>query len=475
MKAQTGQKLDLPGRVGYYPLDASVENQFKNLADPTKPANMVVIQTDKDLQVVEGKFGHAIKLVGDSFVDLGNKVAYFERNQPFSISLWYKALADSLQGPIFSKTGGFANGFRGYELLAAGDGTLRALITHTWPANGIEVVTKDKIPLGQWVHLALVYDGSSRASGLEIYLNGKSLPLETETDNLQRSILSYGKDKLSTGHPGNLQIGKRGTNFAETLDQAVIDEFSVFDRRLSALEVESLFTASNAVKDYLARGKEKELYAHYLTAVDSRYRDRYRNLTRLRGEENELLSALPEVMVMQDRQHPRPTYILARGVYDAPTEEVFPGTPAYVLSFADDLPKNRLGLARWVVHQDNPLTARVAVNRYWQLIFGRGIVSTVDDFGNQGAFPSHPELLDWLAVQFRESGWNVKELLKLMVTSAAYKQTSAWSELLKEKDPENVWLARGPSYRLPVEMIRDNALAASGLLARDIGDRKSVV
>jgi hypothetical protein len=176
-------------------------------------------------------------------------------------------------------------------------------------------------------------------------------------------------------------------------------------------------------------------------------------------------------MVMEERKDTRTTFILGRGAYDAPTEQVFPGTPKAVLAFSDNFPKNRLGLARWVIHEDNTLTARVAVNRYWQLIFGKGIVSTSDDFGNQGAFPSHPELLDWLAVQFRDSGWNLRELLKLMVTSATYRQSSDWNGRLREKDPENVWLARGPSYRMPVEMIRDNALAASGLLVKEIGGR----
>jgi hypothetical protein len=471
IKTKPEHKLVPKGNVGHYPLDAPSDDQFKNLADPSNPASMVVIQKDKELQIVVGKVGNAVKLVGDSYVDLGNKVAYFERNEPFSISLWYKALSDSLDGPIFSKTGGFANGFRGYELLAGGDGRLKGLITHTWPANAIEVHTREKIPVGEWVHLAMVYDGSSKAAGLEIYLNGKLQAVEIETDNLRRSILSYGKDKRSIGHPGNLQIGKRGTNFAETLDQSLVDEFSVFDRRLSALEVDALYTMSNPINSYIELGKEKELYDYYLLAIDSDFQARQSNLTRLRGEENALLSAQPEVMVMEERKESRPSFILARGAYDAPTEQVHPGTPNAVLAFPDDLPKNRLGLAKWVTHDDNPLTARVAVNRYWQLIFGRGLVSTTDDFGNQGDFPSHPELLDWLAVQFRDSGWNLKELLKLMVTSATYRQSSDWNERLREKDPGNVWLARGPSYRMPVEMIRDNALAASGLLVKEIGGR----
>jgi len=471
VKAKPDRQLPIKGRVGHYPLDSPINNTFKNLANPSNPADMVVIQKDKDLQIVEGKFGNAIKLVGDSYVDLGNKIGYFERNEPFSISLWYKALADSLEGPIFSKTGGFANGFRGYELLAAGDGTLKGLISHTWPANAIEVHSKEKIQVGNWVHLAMVYDGSSSAEGLQLFLNGKLLTLEIKTDQLKRSILSYGKDKLSIGHPGNLQIGKRGTNFAETLDQSLLYEFSVFDRQLSALEIDALYSSSNPVNSYIELGKEKELFDHYLLTINTDFQNHQNQLTSLRGEENAILSAQPEVMVMEENKETRPTFILGRGAYDAPTERVYPGTPKAVLGFSDDLPKNRLGLAKWVIHEDNPLTARVAVNRYWQMIFGRGIVSTSDDFGNQGKFPSHPELLDWLAVQFRDSRWNLKELLKLMVTSATYRQSSEWSDRLREKDPENVWLARGPSYRMPVEMIRDNALSASGLLEKKIGGR----
>lgn len=471
LKSKPHHKVEVKGRIGHYPLDAPVKDQFKNLAEPSKPADMVVIQKDKEIQIVEGKFGNAVKLVGDSYVDLGNEIAYFERNEPFTISLWYKALKDSLEGPIFSKTGGFANGFRGYELLVRKDGKLAGLMSHTWPANAIEVHSLDKIPIGEWVHLAMVYDGSSRAMGLQLFLNGKQLDLDIKTDHLKRSILSYGKDKLSTGHPGNLQIGKRGTNFAETLDHSLVDEFSVFDRRLSALEIEVLYGASDPILSLSEKGSEEDLLDFYLLNLNQDFQKGLNQLTQLRGEENALLSAQPEVMVMGERKEPRATFILDRGTYDAPTHEVFPGTPKAVMEFPNDLPRNRLGLAKWVIHKDNPLTARVAVNRYWQMIFGKGIVASSDDFGNQGDFPSHPELLDWLAVKFMESGWNLKELLKLMVTSNTYQQSSSLNDELKEIDPGNVWLARGPSYRMPAEMIRDNALAGSGLLVKEIGGR----
>lgn len=465
------RQVVLKGRIGHYPLDVPIENKFPNLANKAKPADMVVIQQDKKLQIVEGKFGNAIKLVGDSYVDLGNEIGYFERNEPFSISFWYKALKENLDGPAFSKTGGFANGFRGYELLSRKDGRLSATLNHTWPANAIEVHTEEKIPVGEWVHLVMSYDGSSRAKGLNLFLNGKPMALKIITDNLKRSMLSYGKDKRGSGNPGNLQIGKRGTNFAETLEGALVDEFSVFDRKLSAVEIAKLYGNPDPLLTYLKSEDQQALLEYYLLNFSQPYKKNLEELTQLRGEENAILSAQPEVMVMQDLREPRPTFILDRGAYDAPTKQVYPSTPAAVMEFPDDLPKNRLGLAQWLIHPDNPLTARVAVNRYWQMMFGNGLVKTSDDFGNQGELPSHPELLDWLAIGFRESGWDVKALLKLMVTSATYQQSSVLDEESLEKDPANVWLARGPSYRMPAEMIRDNALASSGLLVREIGGR----
>ena len=168
-------------------------------------------------------------------------------------------------------------------------------------------------------------------------------------------------------------------------------------------------------------------------------------------------------MVMEEMEDARPTFVLNRGVYDDYGEQVSPSTPASLLAMSENLPRNRLGLAQWLTHPDHPLTARVAVNRYWQNYFGRGLVKTAEDFGNQGELPSHPELLDWLAVSFVESGWDVKALQRLIVTSETYKQNSyAHPDLLKQ-DPENVWLARGPSIRLTSEMMRDNALTASAL------------
>jgi hypothetical protein len=175
------------------------------------------------------------------------------------------------------------------------------------------------------------------------------------------------------------------------------------------------------------------------------------------------------IMAEQPPDKKRATFVLNRGQYDQPTTPVEPGTPASVLPWDTALPPDRLGLSQWLFSPKNPLTARVAVNRYWQEIFGRGIVATPDNFGMQGALPTHPELLDWLAADFQEHGWNLKRLLRQMVTSAAYRQSSQASQDDLTRDPENRWLARAPRYRLAYEIIRDQLLATSGLLVKKIG------
>jgi hypothetical protein len=176
-------------------------------------------------------------------------------------------------------------------------------------------------------------------------------------------------------------------------------------------------------------------------------------------------------MVMQEMSKPKKTYLLSRGQYDAPAKEVFPNTPERIFPFPSNLPKNRYGLAQWLTDDRNPLTARVAVNHLWQNFFGNGIVKTAENFGNQGEVPSHLDLLDWLAIEFRESGWDVKKMNKLIVMSATYQQDSKASLIAKEKDPENRLLARGPANRLTSEMIRDNALTACGILNKKIGGK----
>jgi hypothetical protein len=216
--------------------------------------------------------------------------------------------------------------------------------------------------------------------------------------------------------------------------------------------------------------QKAQLQEYYLKHEDAEYRSFLDEQKKLKAREADILKPMTTVMVMTDAPSPRDTFILERGAYDAPTTvKVTPGTPSILPPIPPDAPGNRLGLAQWLFRPDHPLTARVAVNRYWQQVFGTGIVSTPADFGVQGEFPSHPELLDWLAVEFREGGWDVKRLLRLMVTSATYRQSSRVTREVLQRDPDNRLLARGPRYRLQGELVRDNALAISGLLVRKMG------
>jgi len=205
------------------------------------------------------------------------------------------------------------------------------------------------------------------------------------------------------------------------------------------------------------------------SSVPAEVRSAFGQLTKLREQRASYDAGISTLMVMEEMPTPRETHILLRGAYDAPGEVVTPDVPAILPPIPADFPKNRLGLAKWLVDPSNPLTARVAVNRFWQMFFGTGIVKTVDDFGSQGESPSHPELLDWLATEFVRTGWNVKEMQKTILTSATYRQASEATPEMVQKDPENRLLAHGARYRLPAETLRDQALSMAGLLVEKLG------
>jgi hypothetical protein len=209
--------------------------------------------------------------------------------------------------------------------------------------------------------------------------------------------------------------------------------------------------------------------AYYVNQEDSLVARTRRKLLQTKAEWYAAVKDVKQVMVMEETPGVKQTYLLNRGQYDLKGEKVYPGTPTAILPYPTSFPKNRLGLARWLTDPSHPLTARVAVNRIWQQFFGTGLVKTSEDFGNQGEMPSHPELLDWLAVQFMESGWDIKKMIQLIVTSKTYQQDAFASQALREQDPENRLLARGPSKRLTAEMLRDQALVASGLINRKTG------
>ena len=215
--------------------------------------------------------------------------------------------------------------------------------------------------------------------------------------------------------------------------------------------------------------EHQKALADYFRQQDDQYTKLQEQIDELEKERKRIELEIPTTWVMQELDEPRTTHVLMRGSYDQFGETVTAGVPAVLPPIDPDWPRTRLGLARWLVDPRNPLTARVIVNRYWQSLFGRGLVDTADDFGTQGGLPSHPELLDWLALDFRESGWNIKRMMRMLVTSATYRQSSRGTPDAYRDDPDNRWMARGPRFRLPAEMIRDQALAASRLLVPTIG------
>ncbi|MCL6259235.1 DUF1553 domain-containing protein [Aquiflexum sp. TKW24L] len=463
---QKVSKLDFPAsRVGFYSFD---QNSIQNLLNPSQKGTMESSEVKNQKPAyVEGFRGKAVKLNGDSWLDLGGS-GIFSRSEPFSVSIWISVPKSLTDGAIFHKgSGAVLYNWRGYHL-SLKNNRLELLMAHSAPYNAITKLTEQNIPRDQWINLVMTYDGSSKAQGLKVFLNGLEMVTQTTHDNLYKDILLQG------GQPG-LQVGAvwRGKG----LKDALVDEVSVYDKELSSLEVmqiakldEYKLILAQTGNEFNAQEKQA-LKKLYLNNHSVAYREKLKAVVAQRKTYADSVERIPEMMVMQDKTNKRSTYVLTRGEYNMRGEEVFPNTPESVLPMREDQPKNRLGLAQWLTDAENPLTARVAINRFWQNYFGRGLVATSEDFGNQGQLPSHPELLDWLAVEFQNSGWDVKAMQRLIVTSATYRQGSKNRPELMEKDPDNYLLARGPSVRLPAELIRDNALFAAGLLNPSIGGK----
>ncbi len=459
---------------------------YQNMVSDTLP-----LETHGDLDhpipFVKSPAGLGVQLVGESYLEMKNVAGkdgkfslnapgWFERNQPFTVSLWVNVNDPKLTGPLFNRNLGPFNGFRGYECERLEDGRLAFRISYVWPDDAIDLETVDKLPLNKWMQLTMAYDGSSRATGLHIYANGQPVRTRIITDNLTQSLI-WGKKKSTWGSGAvNFAMGQLHDH---NYKGYAVDELRIYKRKLTPLEVQSLFTGQNQVLTTLktatrTAGQQGALFDYFLTNVDRLAQEQRLTREQLLGQETSVLNEQIDVMVMRERKYARPSFILKRGAYDVPGDRVEPATPGQLMQMPDDLPKNRLGLAKWLLQPDNPLFSRVVANRFWQQFFGKGIVTSVDDFGNQGALPTHLELLDWLAVQFRSSGgpshgWNVKALQKRIVMSATYRQASSVPEKAREADPDNALLSRGPSYRMSAEQVRDIALTASGLLTQRIG------
>ncbi len=380
------------------------------------------------------------------------------RADPFSIAIRLRPTERQDRAVILHQSRAWTDaGSRGYEVVLD-HGRPTFALSHFWPGNAVAVRATAPLPLDTWSTLVVTYDGSSRAAGLRLYLDGAPLATDTLRDRLTRDI-DYRKTRGDNSDQPPLTIGARFRDSG--FKNGLLDDLKVFDVALTEAEVRGTLRDT---PDDLA-------FAHYVARAVPAHRLALAELRRVRTLENTLVAGVPEIMVMEELSSPRPAHLLARGAYDAPKDRVSRDTPQKLLPFPADAPRDRLGLARWLTDRGNPLTARVVVNRIWRMHFGRGLVATPEDFGAQGRLPTHPELLDWLAATFMESGWDVKALHRLIVTSATFRQSSLAPAALTARDPENALLARGPSQRLLAEQIRDSALAASGLLTRRIGGR----
>lgn len=411
-----------------------------------------------------GVKGSATILDATQYIDFAEPQP-MERDQPFSLSVWIQP-GSSPQGCVASKQDSNADA-RGFEILWY-KSQPRINLAHRYGSDGIEVVAKDKFGGGQWRHLVITYDGSSKAAGLKVYVDGRLSEVDVRRDSLTGSIAS--KEPW--------RIGWKGTGIGF---EGGMDEFRLFDRAITADEVSALhwrefmegtLSVAQAQRAKTATEKLEAFYIEHHGAPAVQQLSTH--IATLRTEEEEVSKSVLSVSVMSEMSKPRDTHVLVRGQYDQPGEKVTFDVPSSLGVLAKDAPRNRLGLAQWLVSPQNPLTARVMVNRLWTLCFGDGLVRTPNDFGLQGEAPTHADLLDWLAIRFRDGGdgvkpWDVKALLKLIVMSATFRQSSNYTSDLLARDPENRLLARGPRWRLPAELLRDQALAVSGLLVEKIG------
>ncbi len=442
------------GMIAHYALDGNVFGETPGLG--RVPTRLV----DGLPEFVEGQVGQAASFDGKRFLDAGD-VAPFSFTEKFTLAAWI--YPTSPDGAIIARTKASTTEIKGYGLYLK-DGKIQLNLVTRWLDDATRVETAGELKPNRWYHVTATNDGSRLAEGMAIYVNGEPWKLTHVLDELNQPF----------GVKAPLRIGSAagsGPRF-----QGHIDDVRVYDRALTPSEV-AVVAASKSVSKIAAKKSKSRSQAEadklrlcFLNQyAPENIREAWLKSTDARKKRERFVDRLPTVMVMKERDERRQTHLLVRGAYDKPGEKVSPGVPAILPPVEDDHADDRLGFARWLVSRDNPLTARVTVNRFWQMYFGTGLVRTVEDFGSQGEWPTHLSLLDWLAVEFVESGWDVQAMQKKIVTSAAYRQSSKVRPELLQRDPNNRLLARGPRLRLPAEVVRDQALAIAGLLVDKIG------
>ena len=394
-------------------------------------------------------------------ISLLKPIANFGYMEPFTFSAWIKP--ESHTGGILSQAEDYMEG-QGHTLYLI-DGKLRLHIVLRWTDLALRLETLKSVPLNEWHHVTATYDGKRKAAGTHLYIDG--IPQETKIlfdQNDEPFKVDANKIPFRIGVAG-------GLNFKGSIEDVRVYKEALLPEECAALAARE--TPQEIAAIPVAQRTPAQIAKLNLTffneAAPLEIKKLRNDLVAARKEREKYYDSIPSVMIMVDDPNARKSYLLKRGAYDAHGDEVTPGIPSILPQIDPTLPDNRLGLAHWFVDRRNPLTARVTVNRFWQSYFGFGIVKTVDDFGSQGEWPVNPPLLDWLAVEFMEKGWDVKHMQHLIVTSSTYRQQSKATPELLQKDPDNRLLARGPRLRLGPEVIRDQALAASGLLVEKIG------
>jgi hypothetical protein len=385
----------------------------------------------------------------------------FEKDQAFSFGAWIKLPKPGMTGAVMARMDN-GHGYRGWDLWLD-QGRVASHLVHNWPGDALKVVTQAEAPTGVWTHLLVTYDGSARASGIKIFIDGQPRATTVAADSLKQTI----RNKVP------FKIGQRHSS--DRLGEAIIGGVRLYDRVLAPAEADHLAWAGRTAAlartpaDKRTSTELEAVLTWWLRSIDPASKQRIARLAGLEKEEGAIRGRGTFAHVMHERSEPAMAYVLYRGEYDKRRDPVKADTPDALPPLPAELPRDRLGLARWLVRSEHPLTARVTVNRFWQEVFGTGLVRTSGDLGISGELPSHPELLDWLAMEFRESGWDVKQLFRLMVESATYRQAAVSTPEKREKDPQDRLLSRSPRFRLDAEVIRDSALCASGLLLGTLG------
>ena len=430
------------------------------------------------------------KFDGKRFVDGGTRYRLGPENA-FTMSAWIEPTSPT--GAILTRTSLTVPKNSGYQFILK-DGKLQLnLVTQYWMDEAIHVETKEAVVTSGRHHVAATYDGSKQVWGVHVYVDGKPVQVNYLFNNIGYPSLEIAKEPMRIGAGGAgprfqgtindvrlYDVALEPTQIVGLAEPTSIGEIAKIDpaqrTKGQAAKIDAYFLENQAAP--LVDGGQRVARRRFRTQGQDQLPGRGKKVSlsvaleavkQARQEKEDFEETLPTAMVMHELEDRRETRVLNRGAWDAPGEKVEPNTPSWLPPMPADAPKNRLGLAKWLMDPSNPLTARVTVNRNWEMYFGTGIVKTTDNFGSQGDQPSHPELLDWLATEYPRMKWDVKGFQKLLVTSATYRQSSRTTPELVERDPDNRLLAHGPRYRLPGEMVRDQALAIAGLLSGRIG------